>query len=255
MNESWPVLPWTADPAAANLPVVPADLPTDVMVVDACPGKSVPVRAPFFRYGATLRIYAAQPCPITLKVRQRGVSRRKDPTSRAQVFFGADCMSKPLAALAVTGFEPTDWTFMAARKGFYTLRFTAMPESLGVVATDAPVAVVGGGPLGDYGPYFVLEEGDLFFEVPPGTDRFLAVVAGGGGNERVRISVADPRGERAFGPEEIGEFHAWTSSPSPVSGLWRLTCRKPTKGILEDYMVDLRGIPLCFFLSPEKRWR
>ena len=57
--------------------------------------------------------------------------------------------------------------------------------------------------------------------------------------------------------------HNWRQGISVISvdGLlientvMRATIRKPSKGFMDDYRIDLSGIPGVMFLSPKKYWK
>lgn len=253
MNETWPKLPFV-DEGGESLGIIQAELPKNCKIIDRKPGQMVPVKAPYSRDGVVYQLCVAKPGPVHLKVVQRRVSKRPLSTAVATVTYGDGWNAKKVAELKAVGKDPEVWTFNAPKAGFYVLKVDYRPHAIGILETDVPIAVVNGGPRGHYNPSLVAVGGDLSFEVKEGTDRFVFVVAGGGGTERVNVTLSDPAGREAFASGDVGDFKAWTSPRKPTPGFWKVTCRRPTEGCFEDYSLDLAGIPVRFFLTPEKRW-
>jgi hypothetical protein len=78
---------------------------------------------------------------------------------------------------------------------------------------------------------------------------------GGSGAEYVRIKVEDPKGVCMWDGDEINGSDIWFAPPNPVSGVWKISFLKASKGCLDDYYVGVLGLPCWLFLSPEKTWR
>ena len=50
----------------------------------------------------------------------------------------------------------------------------------------------------------------------------------------------------------FGRLHK--TGPNPRPGLWRAEARRATKGCMDDFSLDVIGVPLCLFLTSEKYW-
>lgn len=113
--------------------------------------------------------------------------------------------------------------------------FDLKPSQPGVamLALDGPFHLFGKTGLGTY-----------YFYVPAGTSEFYAEVAGDGA-ERVKASVYDAAGELFETQDQINIAHKFIVSRKDTSKgeIWSIKTGKATDFTLEDFRIDLIGIP------------
>lgn len=100
--------------------------------------------------------------------------------------------------------------------------------------------------------HFLGTTGQFYFWLPPGTKEFGVKVSGGGGTECVKTALYDPAGHKVEEKDNIAQAHQFVAMPSDTSRgeIWSLRLDKPTTGVLEDFHVQLQGIPPL--LSPTR---
>ncbi len=137
--------------------------------------------------------------------------------------------------------EETDVTFTAPETGSYRISVNAGGNYIQLLAASNPVNIAGQGmPIGLYA--FV---GELYFAVPAGTTSFGVRVAGEGMGESVKAALIDSSGkvvEEADNITRTHQFEVDLPEPSPGSG-WSLRFSRASQIMMEDYSVDLRGVP------------
>jgi hypothetical protein len=92
---------------------------------------------------------------------------------------------------------------------------------------------------------FYLSTGRFFFWVPEETKEFAVKVVGQDGGESVKATLTDPEGKTVESADNILRAHQFTVERAAGSpgGVWALLLERPSKGIMEDFRVDLRGVP------------
>lgn len=88
--------------------------------------------------------------------------------------------------------------------------------------------------------------GEFFFWVPSGTKEFAVKVSGGGGSEQVKASVINPQGETVELVDNISRAHQFvvsTIDKSAQGQIWSIRLDRPSIGLMEDFQVQLQGIP------------
>lgn len=95
--------------------------------------------------------------------------------------------------------------------------------------------------------------GRYFFWVPPGTKEFAVKVSGGGGSEGVKAALLDPAGNLVGEKDTITQAHQFIAKPEKAAEgeIWSLRLDKPGAGVLEDFHVQLQGIPPLFSHAKE----
>jgi hypothetical protein len=105
-----------------------------------------------------------------------------------------------------------------------------------------------------YAPiHFFRATGDFFFLVPAGVKEFGVKVAGASLGERVKASLWDPNGKRVEQRDNIAQPHLFVvAREDNVQGeVWKLRVERPSEGVLEDFFVELLGIPPLVAHSPD----
>ena len=250
MNESWDRGGMLAACDLEPQAVVRA-MPEIVEVRDSCPGRSLTVDAPAFRYRAKFLVYARSPGEVSLKVVQCPLG--KYGISRAPCYV-EDANGKRIMNLPSPVAEPTEWRFKVEKSGFYAVYGQVGSNAFRILGTSHPIAVVAGGPCYDQLPGCSFAPGTLYFRVSEGVSRFGVVVAGGGGSEKVSARIYNPLGEEVASFDNVGWCKAWYAEGPVLPGLWSVKTSRPTEGCLDDNQIDLLGLTPVFFLCREKTW-
>lgn len=95
--------------------------------------------------------------------------------------------------------------------------------------------------------------GRYFFWVPSGAKEFAVKVSGGGGSEGVKAALLDPAGNLVEEKDTITQAHQFIAKPEKAAEgeIWSLRLDKPGAGVLEDFHVQLQGIPPLFSHAKE----
>ena len=134
--------------------------------------------------------------------------------------------------------------------GFYEMSIDAGRSAFALTEASVPVGVL----LADDNPQNVIfKPGEFYFYVTEGSD-FGLYASGSPMNERVDVELRNPKGEAAWSAENK-IFPSTHRVESACGGLWRVKTSKPTRGVLEDYYVDLVGVQPVLFLSARRYWR
>ncbi len=104
---------------------------------------------------------------------------------------------------------------------------------------------------------FFMTQGTYYFYVPPAATDFY-VQAAGSGAEKVKISIFNPAGARVDGQDDVSVANRFVvSRPKTSKGeVWSIQIEKSPEYYLEDYSLDLYGIPpilateKCALLAP-----
>jgi hypothetical protein len=95
--------------------------------------------------------------------------------------------------------------------------------------------------------------GSFYFHVKKGeTFRFYA--SGSSYEERVGLVLMDS-GKTVVWDRENLLFPEVVTCTAESDGLWSVKTRKPSRGFLEDYSVDLLDLQPVLFLSAKRYWK
>ena len=143
----------------------------------------------------------------------------------------------------------TAYTFQPTETGAYTLRCAPHAGTATVNASGLCVCL--------YAPRTSLHllgtTGEYFFWVPAGTKEFAVKVSGDNAGERVKATLRNPAGKTVAEADSIFEARQFVATPvnSAQGEIWSLRLDKPTTGILEDFFVQLQGVPPVLAHAPE----
>ncbi len=136
--------------------------------------------------------------------------------------------------------------FVAPETGLYRLPIDCGPNSFQLTAANCPVVI--SGEMGRI--WFVGAVGTLYLYVPAGTEDF-GVKIYGEGQEAVGLEIIDPAGETAWKNPTVTEPEQFVGSPqSKVGEVWTLKLSRPATGPMEDYYIELQGIPPFLATDP-----
>ena len=219
--------------------------PATAVVTDLEEGKMTKLQPVTLRGKADFVFYAASPGKVDFRGRVVNLRKRANPPTQisARALAGEWTASARL---------PEDGAFSleVPAAGFYALNVKLLPrQTFTLAACSAPVAIA----LADDNSQSLFKRGcALHFAVPPG-GKFALHAAGQGFAERVGVTLFGPDGACAGADPKV---LVWTrfEPASPAPGLWRAVFAKPSEGSLEDYCVDLTGVPALLFPSDRRYW-
>ena len=197
---------------------------------------------------------AEKSVPVVIAVRTKGYGRCKADKTVPVEIRTLEGRSLLKTELSMTGDDLNthgEIRFEAPSAGFYALQIRSRGH-WEVEMSSVPLAICGGNDWRE--PSFHGGVGDLWFRVSDEDRPFAFCLSGGGGREMISADLYDPDGVCVWKAENVGESALYVSSAKVQTGLWRVSLKRPTQGILDDYSLDLIGVPLHFFLSPDKTW-
>jgi hypothetical protein len=156
---------------------------------------------------------------------------------------------KPALRAALDLATESQFSFTAGQTGVYRLMCDAGNHA--VRLTSSSHLAVMAGPRGPI--HFIATTGDLYFLVPAGVKQFAARVWGEGDLERVSAAVWNPAGKRVWHEENVSSSQSFQMERPAADRdeIWRISLARPTKGVLEDHYVELRGVPPVLGFSPQ----
>lgn len=144
--------------------------------------------------------------------------------------------------------EESEVSFTAPVSGLYSVSANA---GINYAQMLSSTQVIGAG--GVEAPiHFYATQGELFFWVPAGTREFAVKVFGEGTGEGVRATLVNPDGEaveEADNAAQVHQFEVVLPEGSPGEA-WSIRLAAPSRLVLEDHYVDLRGVPPI--LAPDR---
>jgi hypothetical protein len=190
------------------------------------------------RQAARLALYAQQGDLVSLRVGYFRVAKYSGNPLPMIVRgpFGAEVKRVELPFL-----QETEVAFVAPETGLYHLaadprlnylQVTSCSHALNLVGDDQPI-------------HFIASPGEVFFWVPAGTTEFGVRAWGEGLAEGLKAALVDPTGQVVEEKDNIAQTYQFVVTlrrPSPGEA-WSLRISKPSKLVMEDHYVDLRGIP------------
>jgi hypothetical protein len=135
----------------------------------------------------------------------------------------------------------SEFSFVAGQTGVYRLACDAGSHAVRIVSSSHTAVMAGPrGPI-----HFVSTAGTFYFLVPAGVKQFAARCWGEGEMERVSASVLDPSGKCVWRQENIASSQSFQKERADASRdeVWQIRLTRPTQGVLEDFHVELRGVP------------
>jgi hypothetical protein len=140
------------------------------------------------------------------------------------------------------------YTLEADQGGLYRIVCEAGNSTVQVVACNVPISL-----YAERAPFHLLGTArDVYFCVPAGVQEFGIRVNGGGEGESVKAAVYDAAGSKVGERDNIEGYQFLLSRPATAeTEIWRLQLAKPSAGVIEDYYVQLQGIPPLLATCPE----
>ena len=148
----------------------------------------------------------------------------------------------------MTGEGKQQYTFKATQAGTHRIVCEPGRSTVQVVASNLPISL-----YSERAPFHLLgSTGDAYFCVPAGVEEFGVRLTGGGERENVKATVYDAAGRKVGEKDNIKghQFLLYRAQPTETE-VWRLQLSKPSQGVIEDYYVQLQGIPPVLATRPD----
>ena len=139
--------------------------------------------------------------------------------------------------------------FEAPETGLYPVVFDAGGNYVQITQSTTPVNVTS--EAGAIPFYFAL--GRLCFYVPEGSKELGIKVFGQGQGEAIKATLYDPQGNAVQEKDNIVQAHLFdvTLKEASKGEAWSIEFARPSGTTMEDFSVDILGIPPLLAPSPE----
>ncbi|MBM3474736.1 MAG: right-handed parallel beta-helix repeat-containing protein [Armatimonadetes bacterium] len=137
--------------------------------------------------------------------------------------------------------KDTGYEFTAPETGAYGIALDSGANTAQVTQTTNPYCVVtGGDPI-----HFLSTIGDVFFYVPATVTEFGLKVFGEGSGEGVHATLYDSQDQLVGDQDDITQPHQFVVERGATAEgeVWRLHLAKPSGMAMEDFHVQLQGLP------------
>jgi hypothetical protein len=144
--------------------------------------------------------------------------------------------------------KDTTYEFTAPETGGYGIALDSGANTAQVTQTTNPYCVITGGePI-----HFLGTTGDVFFYVPATVTEFGVKVFGEGSGEGVHATLHDAQDQLVGDQDDITQPHQFVVERKATAEgeVWRLHLAKPSGMVMEDFHVQLQGLPPV--LAPAK---
>jgi len=148
----------------------------------------------------------------------------------------------------MTGEGEQSYTFRAEQAGPHRIVCGPGSSTVHVVSCNCPVTL-----YSQRAPFHLLgAAGDVYFCVPAGVEEFAIRISGGGEGENAKAVVYDAAGQKVGEKDNI-EGHQFLLHRPATAGteIWRLQLARPAQGVIEDYYVQLQGLPPLLATQPD----
>lgn len=182
--------------------------------------------------------YARQGDAVALRFHHGKMS---DHTGRPCAVTVADRAGTPVATGSIGVGQDGDAQFAAPATGVYRVKAAAGGNWASIAASSHPLLLN----ADDERIHVVGSGGRFFFHVPAGTREFGIRLWGSSAAEAVKATLFDAAGRQVDQKDDItGVRQFEVTLPEPSRGeTWSLETTRPAHGSLEDYFLDLVGIP------------
>lgn len=85
--------------------------------------------------------------------------------------------------------------------------------------------------------------GEYYFSVPQGTPKAAVRLHGEGGTEGAKVTFHKPDGSMLWSRDNISTAIECFLGENTMPGIWKMTIEKPSKMSLEDFQIQLLGLP------------
>ncbi|WP_417849192.1 hypothetical protein [Thalassoglobus sp.] len=133
----------------------------------------------------------------------------------------------------------TSLSFVAPETGLYRIPIQSGPNKFQLSSTNCPTVMSGEKAR----VWLISSVGDLYFYVPANTKDF-GVKIFGEGMEGIGAAILNPQGKSVWEKATIAMPEQFVGVPESDQGeIWTLRLSRPATGAMEDYFIELQGIP------------
>ncbi len=145
--------------------------------------------------------------------------------------------------------EGTSYSFVPEMTGAWRIVCRSASAGIQLVSTTQRVCLYTRQPAFS----FFATRGELFFWVPPGLELCAVRLAGANADERVKAALYNPSGQKMEEADDIASMHQFVirRPPDAEGEVWSIHVGAPTKGVLEDFYLELQGIAPVLALQRE----
>jgi hypothetical protein len=182
---------------------------------------------------------------LTFSVQARAVGSSKGPVAMKLVTPSGRTVKLPSPPVG----QDKQYDLAAEETGAYRLVCDPGRATVTVGSRTHRVCIVAGAtPMHGFGA-----RGTFHFLVPAGTARFGIKISGSGSGERLKATVCDPLGNAVQAKDSIAGMHGFAVARDDASkdAVWSLRIERPSLGTLEDWYVELLGVPPLLAASPD----
>lgn len=197
-----------------------------------------PLRPFTLRKKGKFVIHARAGDDVAFALRQMQVGKYGSRTARITALSPS---GKKLSVGEVRFLEEATLRFNAAETGLYRVPFDVGSNKVAMTSCNRPACVSGE----DKAIWFISARGDFYFYVPVGTKEFGVKIYGEGQGEGVAATIFDPDGEMVWEESAITAPEQFVATPTPAQTAmaWKVRFAKPEGTGMEDFYVELQGIP------------
>jgi len=206
-----------------------------------------PALRPFsLRKTGTFVIHARKGDDVAFALRHLRVGKYSGRAARIAAFAPS---GKKIALGEAPFLEDATFRFKAPETGLYRIPFNVRANRMQMTSANRPACVSGE----DGAINFIRAEGDFYFYVPAGTEEFGVKIYGEGQGEAVAATVFDPSGRKVWTKAVITAPEQFVSSlpPGQTGKAWKVRFAKPSGITMEDFHIQLQGIPPFLSCNPD----
>ncbi len=235
---------------SVRIPRVPCAWET-VTVTDPHAQQTTPYSPIRIRARATYLFYAQAGQTVAFTAVQTRVGR----SARGDQPVAIASVNQPDRVLHTAGLSdfntPTQIRMVAPTAGFYRMNVMVGAHACCITEGNVPLALS----AEEASVGCMASTGSLYVPMRTGTE-CAAIGVSASPAERVAAQLLTPRGHPVWSQASIqGPVrYVFTAADRLEAGLWQLRIAKPEQGCFEDFSVDVRGVPACLFVSPDRYW-
>jgi parallel beta helix pectate lyase-like protein len=207
--------------------------------------ENLSIRPFTLRRSGTYALHARQGDDVVFALRHMQVGNNRGGVASITALAPS---GKKMALGEVPFLDQATLRFKADETGLYRISFDVGANKLALTSSNRPVCVAGEGKA----IWFIHALGDFYFQVPSGTREFGLKIYGEGAGEAVAAAVFDPDGNKVWEKPAITAPEQFVASPTPAqtAKAWKVRFAKPQGTAMEDFHVELQGIPPFLSTDP-----
>lgn len=198
------------------------------------------------RKAASLVLYAEEGGEVSVTLRSAQVDQYSGSPMPVRVVSAS---GEQVKAVEAAFLKETCITFLAPETGTFRVLFDTGQNAAQVVSSSHPLCLTSEAqPI-----HFIGATGEFFFWVPAGVTEFGVKVFGEGTGEGVKAALHNGAGELVEEKDNITRPHLFAIDREVAAAgeVWSLRLSRPSDTHMEDYYVELLGVPPLLASSTE----